>query len=318
MQASKKWTQEEISTLKRLAEEGEHSYEEMRAFLPNRTASGIQSQMRFQGWVTNHIPRLYYFDENFFDIPNYTNAFFGGFLAADGGLEPTSYMKYTLSWQMHQKDEEFLKIFRKEIKCNAPIEYFEETSKNGNKSPHCRMRINGMDIQKYHLVKFGIIPNKTKRIPPPILQDKELILAYIAGYICGDGSVLYQQNGKSMGIEISSSCYAILEYIFNFVLSLNLPKVFKLPKKISKVSDNLHCITFGGVEAIYLHELLRLCPVPTMKRKFEQERIFQLIKNFKSRRPKAFKENLDSVMLRNGIDYNKFRSDFPNTYESLV
>ena len=210
------WEDCEDIKLIELVSLGKYTFQEMTAWMSNRTASALQSRSSILGLQNNYQWHQYEFDKNFFETPNNRNCFWAGWLAADGNFENYCGERYALRWSIHQQDIEMMELFKSDIKFTGPITKFTKKLKTGVLSPHAVIRINQVDIQKYHLYKWGMIPNKTYRLPPSILETLELKLAFIVGYINGDGCINYYKSKKgkeNFCIKFTNSSLQILQWI---------------------------------------------------------------------------------------------------------
>jgi hypothetical protein len=129
-----------------------------------------------------------------------------GFIAADGCLYENGMLKITLSI----KDKEHLLKLAKLLDTNVKISY----RKGGYKSHTPFVFLNLMDakIGKEISQKFDLHHNKTYNPPSTNIVDnwtKEAKLAYILGYIDGDG----HNNCNAIEIECHRSWKLFLDYL---------------------------------------------------------------------------------------------------------
>lgn len=129
---------------------------------------------------------------DYFDIINDKNAYWLGFIMADGCIRYTK-TKYNTSEKYLQillarKDEDHLKNFLSDIKSNVPIVQ-GKTVLNGKTFPHSYIRIRNKNIVE-RLIDLGIKPSKKSNneiIPEEV--NNEYIKDFIRGLFDGDGCI---------------------------------------------------------------------------------------------------------------------------------
>jgi hypothetical protein len=309
--AGKPWTTEEENLLKEHC--GKHiSYKKMVAYIPTRTALSLQAHARLKGWSNPICNRIYDYDREFFKEPNYINSFFSGWIAADGYVRRRDETYYDFAWEMKSEDEEFLFLLKKVLNYNGPVDKFFDTGQIYRSKPgeyHSRIRLNSIGRMADDLKNnFSITPNKTYRLGPPLgLGSIELKIAFLIGVINGDGCV-HLNKGGSLGIKVYGSGIGLLKWVKEVFDSLNIfaPRKKKGNNLLDTTESNA-CkqIGFYGVQAIYFYELVKKCPVPVLKRKWEQQKIEEFIIKLKKERPEWFPETIEQLMLRNNIDFSK-------------
>lgn len=138
-------------------------------------------------------------DETFFN--NGQNAYWAGFIAADGCITLDKYGNPSLEIMLSRKDSEILETFKKTTRFTGKITYRDNTVKI--KIHNCRPWIS--DLYQY----WNITHNKSLTLQPPNITDLNLCLEYIIGYIDGDGSIGLTSSGKSgykyLGFGISGT-----------------------------------------------------------------------------------------------------------------
>jgi hypothetical protein len=127
-----------------------------------------------------HIPK-YSHNQSFFSVPNVTNSYWAGVIAADGCILRRRGHTDTLSLDTHYNDISQLERFKTDIQFTGKISKYKQMRS---------IRINNANNLSFALEKnFSIIPRKTKRLCPPNITDERLIKAFIVGYIDGDGCI---------------------------------------------------------------------------------------------------------------------------------
>lgn len=219
----------------------------------------------------------YEFNHNYFDNPTIYNSYWAGFIAADGCLyygknaNKLGVLKILLSKQ----DKEILEQFSKDCNYNGKILEFSRIL-NNKVHKYCYIHICNLSYWADNLKKYwNIVPRKTRILEPPLITDIQQQLAYIIGYIDGDGSIYKesQPSGKSRLCLGISGTKAILEWISHILYKFENQEKYKLrtPLKINKhINNNLtHSIVYTNQRAIRLLNMLKAVPITfRLKRKW--------------------------------------------------
>lgn len=139
--------------------------------------------------------KKYNINEKFFCEPNLENSYWAGFIAADGHISKNG---KRISFGLSSKDEEILIALNKAINSNYPIHQkiistsYKQDQKISQLGLGCVNDTLSKDLKKY----WNIVNNKSLILKPPKVKN-ELALAFIIGYIDGDGWFgYYKSNGK--------------------------------------------------------------------------------------------------------------------------
>lgn len=174
-----------------------------------------------QAAVVSNKNRALHKNINYFYTQSHNMAWLLGFLASDGTVSSSNnIIKIGLS----AKDKEILEKIKQELEIeNKIVEY---TTTNG---------FDCVDLHwtcaehKQELEKYGITPNKTFTIKPPILLSKEYYIDFIRGYFDGDGSInLIHSNGKPYALrwQVCGATQEILQWIIDVLYEqFSIPKV---------------------------------------------------------------------------------------------
>ena len=301
------WTEKEKQDLISYVETGNYSYRQLSKIL-NRTKDSLQLKAREMGLNNKYIHHLYTYDINYFKVPNYRNSYWAGWLAADGSIGKYNTTNYVLRWRMNIIDLKKLEEFKNDIKFNGPIRFIKNISSySGNVSDHVTLDVGRIDIESSGLINnFGIEPNKTYRLQKPSIKEKELQLAFLIGYINGDGCIHFQQKTKNIIIKFTSSSVIMLQWIKDLIEKLGLPRKTSRIKNIRKISHaNCYEYSISGLSAIYLFELLKQVPVPVLDRKWNNPIVLNGISEIKAKHPEWFTESIKSIMENNNIDFSR-------------
>lgn len=159
---------------------------------------GVRIRSRSEQNVFTNKKRAYNIDHNYFsNITTVNQAWLLGFLASDGYIHKND---NGIKIGLQQKDREILETIKKEIKSEHPIRGY--TTKKGY---HVCEIVWSSEQQKKDLAKYGIINRKTySGVRLPQFDNDNLTLAYILGYIDGDGSIRVAPNYTSCVFSICS------------------------------------------------------------------------------------------------------------------
>lgn len=193
------------------------------------------------------------FNEDFFAEPNLENSYWAGFIAADGNVWQPPGRSLVLSIGLQRRDGAHLEELQKSIGAGKlyQIDTFDE--KYGKVRERSEYQLYSNKICSDLEMNFNITPKKSLTLEPPELTDDNA-LAYIAGYIDGDGS--YGLSGARPRIYIRGT-YDILSWI---------ALAYKQDRR-PKLSYGTHYIYFDGEEAIKIRDSFSEKGLPLLDRK---------------------------------------------------
>lgn len=164
-------------------------------------------------------------DQHFFDvIDTEDKAYWLGFIYADGYIVKST-RNYELGIELNYQDSghlnKFNKIFNDYYNVSKKISNYDSIDICGGRDPRgkvresCIIRIYSKTICE-GLVKNGVVQNKTNSEIFPKIQNKELFLHFLRGYIDGDGSYVVRNNKyKTPIISIQGNNIHMHNYIIN-------------------------------------------------------------------------------------------------------
>jgi hypothetical protein len=199
---------------------------------------------------------MYTCDKEFFKTPNALNSYWAGFIAADGCLSERDHALIIVS-----KDKDHLVKFVTDIKFSGSI----KDSKAGGYKPgiYFRLSIYGLFNMFGHLKSnFNITPQKTKTLSPPVNLSLDCQLAFIAGFIDGDGSIF--RNKKGIHIALGGT-RLMMEWIASIVNNLAPVKKLRLPRN---TYDWFYEYKIVSKRAEKLIDLILPLDLPLMDRKW--------------------------------------------------
>lgn len=154
--------------------------------IENRTAPG---KSNFSRSKTKFNCNSQYFCE-----PNQQNSYWAGFIAADGCIikSKSDNSQRQLCIQLQENDLPHLEQFKKDIDFDGKIGVYETTYTYKGISQDkrfCSLKLTSDIICDSLENNFKITPSKSLTLEPPVELDKDNSLAFIKGYIDGDGWV---------------------------------------------------------------------------------------------------------------------------------
>lgn len=221
--------------------------------------------------------KTFNFNEDFFNIPNELNSYWAGFIAADFGLRYNKNIKKgrshaELSCSLAIKDKEQLVRFMNDIKHKSKIR-IREKIRNGKKNKTAEISITSSKMLDDLLINFNISSkNKTLRLNPPNNLDKKNKLAFILGYIDGDGWLQYR-NSLNLGV---CGTFKIVNWI-----KINLEQEllnYNIKAKTSEIKKtNKIYVWRANIYSWKLSEILNDIPVVKLNRKIPQIQKYKLL-----------------------------------------
>ncbi|MDT4951921.1 MAG: hypothetical protein QOJ02_59 [Acidobacteriota bacterium] len=195
------WTQHEIETLTDLYHL--RMTKELTDVLPGRTLNSIFQKARSLNLKANRklTRKQYLVDYSYFSVPKLENSYWAGFIAADGNIGES---KDRVRIKLLASDSHHLEAFRNDSGSNNPI----IDVYNGLKK-YVSLEICGVPRWKTDLQKnFCITPRKSLTLQPPKHLSKEHSLAFITGYIDGDGCIFMEKPPTGhlrIGVQVTGT-----------------------------------------------------------------------------------------------------------------
>lgn len=213
-------------------------------------------------------------NDNFFSKPNLLNSYWAGFIAADGNINKPSKSKIynRISIGLSIKDISHLKTLKSSIKTNANVMLGVKNDGTGNFHKTCTLTITNKKLVFDLKNNFNIVPKKSLKLKPPKGLTKQQALAYIIGYIDGDGCIGNYFNGtrrKKYTIIRILGTKNLLNFIQNTLKSAY--KIDNKSKVNKKTNSNIFVLSYNGEYAKIIIKNLRKIKVPKLNRKWEYE-----------------------------------------------
>lgn len=194
------------------------------------------------------------FDEDYFAVPNLENSYWAGLIAADGSIIDAKIGQKQLTLALKESDRHQVDHLHSLIgagKVYKSSQYDKRTSKTYHRVEY---KIPSDKICADLASNFNIHPRKSLTHKSPELKG-DLALAFIAGYIDGDGSYTYRHKRPQIKIVGTEE---FLSWISNVV------GIHKIPKLDG---SKIHAISFYGNDAINVRDSFRFLGLPLLERK---------------------------------------------------
>lgn len=268
-----RWSKEEDSIL--INNIGKNS---LIPLLPKRTSLAIYSRARLlrlrgnRSKVLRKVKRKYSVNKNFFNKPNIVNSYWAGLIASDGYINMKSNF---VSISAHPKNINHLKLFAIDCTYNGPIRTYQKNTQFKSDALLSTITINGVSEWITDLrYNFSIVPRKSLILRAPNKLNKECSIAFILGFLDGDGWIGTRENGKRICLGWCSGSKQILcwikEQCDEYFPYQNTKPLSEVKHYINNGSKNLiYYYGFSGKRAeIFLNYSLKL-NVPKLYSKWE-------------------------------------------------
>jgi hypothetical protein len=253
------------------------SIEEVVPYLPGRTYNAIRT--RANAYLGVKIKKLPVHDTHCFDVPDEINCSWAGYLAADGCVSD----KGRLTLGIASKDRAHIEALVLYMGFTGRIWDYTKSytdlkvKKYGKVSTYSgTCHISTLQIQCpavcVQLARhWNITPRKTRTLQPPNLTDDRLIMAYLSGFIDGDGWIIEDKSTKHpqysiavMGTkEMMEWTKAVFDRLTPYLITAKLQPT---------ESDNIYDYKVSGVKAFWLAKLFLTLDIPRLDRKWDKMR----------------------------------------------
>lgn len=307
----KYWTQNEEKTLEEMVITNKYSFKQIGNIL-NRTAQSCGDHSRILGFNNKYIRRLYFYDNEFWSIPNPINSYWAGMSSADSNVHNHK-NRFTYRMEIKKSDQKHIEELKKNIKYTGPIGKSARIIKFKNKEIHIesvKICINGCKKWLTELSNiWNITPNKTKRLSGPNLSNNYLKFCWLMGYIDGDGYISFNRKFSTLVIGFTSSSLKILEYT-KLLIDDNFSNCYliKKNKNINKLKNaNAYVYSVNGLKACVIFDYLHQFPIYRLSRKWEQPHVLEYVNQQKQKYPHFFKTLTIPEKWKN-FDLDKFNA----------
>lgn len=212
--------------------------------------------------------RAYNVNDNYFKIQSHNMAYILGFLASDGGISKNT-NHFTIDIQ--KTDEEILYKIKEELKFEGPISHYV----NSHGCEYSRLRVCSHTI-KQDLAHYGIIPQKTFTLTPPLFLDEQYFISYIRGYFDGDGCISINYEKYNYSWYICGARKEVIEWIQQVLLNkYGIITSLTTSTRTLSQGDPFYLIQVYKKETI-----LKLFEILYIPNSIYMERKYKIMKNF--------------------------------------
>ncbi len=241
-------------------------------------------------------------NQDYWKHPTLENCYFSGLIAADGCIFVDKKSNgFNFSYKLAKKDEILLDNLSKALDFNGrKIISFNKSPHSNNISELREIRINCFDQNaKYLKEHFNIEPCKTFRLGPINLKEKDFILAFIIGFIDGDGSI--ETNKTHLAISFNSSADKLINWIKE-KMDEYFPWSLRGFSNIRKQErDNCYQFYIHGTRAAIIFDTLSKFNVPKLARKWENPKALAYLEQQKLKYPELFVPKLISSPVQSAL-----------------
>jgi hypothetical protein len=267
------WTNEEIEILKAEYHKG---IEHCMTLFPQYSKGSIKWLGKTLNLSVNtrELRRKYDYKRDYFTELTLENCYVAGFIAADGCLHEK---KETLTIQLHQQDKIILERFKQFFGYTGNIIDSTPEEKRADGSTRTALKttlsLHGVlpwfrDLNKH----FNITPAKTKTLQAPNLSSMDHKIAFITGYIDGDGTIFESDGKLYLGVLGTESVVKFIKEVFDEIVPIpeNGKGRGSLTNMEGKYSFPLYKYTLSGVRAIAICQYIKQYDLPFLERKWNK------------------------------------------------
>lgn len=253
---------------------------EITKLLPGRTKAAVQKRIgeigiSLERWACKHSA-----NQQFFAEPNILNCYWAGFIAADGCVsEHQNCSTKTLSISIIESDGYLLERFLVDTEFTGEVAIQRRKNREFkgrylNTKPSASVHVSCAqnwfpDLEKH----FNIVPRKSLTLKPPNNLNRECSLAYIKGFIDGDGCVHIKKDGY-MNIVFYGTleCLTWIKSICDEIAPHYTDEWRTKRKRLAEVTkkDKICTYTIGEYRAELLAKEILKLDIPAMKRKWDK------------------------------------------------
>lgn len=205
-------------------------------------------------------------DENYFEnIDTETKVYWLGFFMADANMYIYEDDKMQFSIKIQNKDHSLLERLKEDISFEGKVKEGYNT-RNNTKCYYSQLRTYNKTFCG-HLMKHGIVPQKTGKEIIPETVPEDLIKHFIRGFLDGDGSIT---NSKLIRVSICSSTNTILNQIKEYLLMADIDTKIYHHHDMYTLNTTRRLMTYKLLKFLYKDAQIYL------DRKYNKARIMML------------------------------------------
>ena len=187
------------------------------------------------------------------------SCYWAGFIAADGNLRKSQAKE--ISIMLNIRDTKHLRKLKKYLKYSGKVNVREYKCTG----KVCRISITNTKLFEDLVTNFNVTPIKSLTLKPPKNLTKKQSLAFIAGYIDGDGSIHTSLGKRSITRQL------VLNILGTKKMLCWIKNVFNLQNKNLFKIRNIYSFSIGGNRLVpkTLAPILKL-KLPLLQRKWSK------------------------------------------------
>lgn len=205
----------------------------------------------------------HFYDPDYFHSPNLENCYWAGFIAADGCIHQGG--KH-ISIKLSSKDQAHLELLMENVGYSGRT-YSGKSNLSGKQHGYATLFISNAQKWVHDLQNnFGIGPQKSLTYTHPENLTDEQSLAFIKGYIDGDGHISLAPRPRIGAIGTLETLTWIQQHFDRIAPAQSLNKLVAKPRKIK--GCNGYYYEVGHKRAERIISMLRKIPTPRLERKW--------------------------------------------------
>ena len=215
------------------------------------------------GWKCQYCSgRHFKVNHEYFSKLNVENCYWAGFIAADGYIMKN---RTTIRIVLQSKDKSQLERFIEDVQFTGSI-YDEIRHLNGKAYGSVGVYITSKQLCNDLANVFNVTNCKSLTLQPPNLESLELQLAFIKGYIDGDGTIYHKNGTNQIALHVLGT-WEVTNWLKDTLHAFTSKGGIYLQRS-SKAKHNFYSYEITGHAALAVLKELHNLPVKGLERKW--------------------------------------------------